>query len=453
MNSRILWNMVENAAQDRGVSIQEVSEVAGISRSTLYNLRDGKNVDLSTIESLCAYFGWDYPATLASITGALDNPTTRRSSARDQDDVIEMDVRRIIHAELKALLQDPRIVLYAFQVPGVSSWALGRMTSLFLRLRMAQRYIRRGADEASQRCAARPNELVGMMLLDVADLAISLGRLRDAASFGGSARQETEALLANLEQGDPDEPRYRMGHARALLVEQSLAHLQGNHEKFRNLHDLARPELTLAGDNYGWAKTLYLNAYLRFHQGDYVDAERVAAEANLYGKKIQPRFSPLWDLRDGVRFGAAWWHLQPVSLLLDCLACKGEFRSDRFRETWHEYHEARQDARWAPDIPSLAPRYLWVTEWDRPPASKIENQFEEWINNSRKWGFLLYLPDIYMSFGDFLNAGGRGSSAAEMYQRAEDAALSCGYDFVAQVAGRRRAGLGIPPLVERLRDA
>lgn len=58
--TKFVWNWVDNARKERGLSLSRVAREAGVARSTLYRYRDrsADEVGEECLQKICDYFGW-----------------------------------------------------------------------------------------------------------------------------------------------------------------------------------------------------------------------------------------------------------------------------------------------------------------------------------------------------------------------------------------------------------
>lgn len=92
-----------------------------------------------------------------------------------------------------------------------------------------------------------------------------------------------------------------------------------------------------------------------------------------------------------------------------------------------------------------------MAEWTRSDHRELEQRLRWRTRKARQWHGFLYLPDMLLSYGDFLTARGDDAGARRQYRGAAKAAHDAGYTFLEEIALRRLNGQWVPPVVEQLR--
>jgi hypothetical protein len=287
------------------------------------------------------------------------------------------------------------------------------------------------------------SEALALVLLDVASAYHVAGKFDKSREFAALAR--TVAFDVYRRGGSADR-RVTKTAARTVLMEQTIAYYRNQGKQVLSLQEQAQQYLRASGDVEGSAKSLNTLALMRFQQGDWGGALKYA-EPSAQDVAPQPSTAaaarrhndPVWSARDFSAFKRRWWYYPTQSLLFDIKASMGQDYVLPERPTLER------------DFPPFVPRYEWVATRKEDPADVVEGRLRSWEAQARRDGFVVYLPDIHISHGDFLVVvRGDHEKAREQYQAAADAAESNGLLLVKTTAERRINDGGLPPGLAQL---
>lgn len=345
------------------------------------------------------------------------------------------------------------------QPRALAYWAAGRTLDLRCDVRRALPLLQRAGNDArefSDRLGG--DEVSGIILLDVADVYAVAGNLgtreTDAPYYARLSENTIAGLLKSGMHDEMTRKRLCMGVARAIILQQHIQYQRGCEEQCWRLYCRALPYLDEAGDFYGRAKSQYFLALMLFHQGDFVSAQFFAEQAkeSAYESETRmPWYDLLWSIRDGIYFGKTWWQVHTLTLLLDILAAQGKLDAE-FERLFGQHLDEKP--WWARDFPPFSPRYIWVAEWrdqDLDWVTRMRSRLEARIRQTIASQYIIYLPDLLLSYGDFLQAIGQPSEAQRQYSEALRAAQQYRSAFLADAATRRLSGADPLPVLARLR--
>ena len=294
-------------------------------------------------------------------------------------------------------------------------------------------------EKAASMIERAPQDLVSIVLIDLADAYAIAGRLDEADRLSERAVERTWRLV----QQDPSQLHW-MDFGRALVMRQEVAYERGDEANCQAFHAEARQPLANAGDAYGDAKSFFFLALFRFWQGRLDEAAKHAVAARAAAERIPPRFGLWWGLRDGFFLGSHWWRPITESVQLDVQACRGLGNTgdeDRFDVLLLTHRGARH--WWTPDFPPFVPRYWWLGNPTMESLNAAEAELVHWVEETKRGGCLHLHTDLLLCRGDFLRTARRDHSGAQRVYR-EALAIAReprhGYGLLALAAERRLAG-------------
>lgn len=345
--------------EEMGMTVRDLAQAIGVHYTHIVRLENDERslwnrpqLARKFIEVLG--FERDDRARFCELTGlaALERGQ-REAEAREDAETEEAEADEDAWALLVAQMTDRRFRAAVTRMRYVGVWAPARLLALLYQMKVSSKWLASAARQAEEDLA--DSELIPIVLLDAADLFVTVGNLEQAAYYARLSERRTDALLKTASNAK-ERTRLHMGVARAMLVLQAIARLQNCQTLAWDLHAQAAPHLALAGDDYGWAKTYHSLAWMYFHQGDLGIAEGLALLALEAAQDIEPHYPQTdfwWSLRDGIYLAGSWWRLICLTLLLDIALCKGDSTSARYRQLDAAYRrERRKTVWWAKDLPA-----------------------------------------------------------------------------------------------------
>lgn len=342
--------------------------------------------------------------------------------------------RRVGSVVMDAYRRNPLVARLADQPRYLLQWVAGRLA---VGRYQAQRAVGQLASAVSLARDLAGDELYSIIILDYADALTLAGALDRSDAL---VRDRCLPLAARMLGDDPDARRSRMAMARTVVTLVNTAYNRGDEAACWREHDRAIPHLAAAGDEYGWAKSLFFLALFRFWQGRLDEAEALA-------RAITVRRDYWWDLRDVLWLSRTWWIIIALALLIDILACNGACGTEEFDALVLEYREAKP--LWVRDFPPFAPRYLWLDGKVADDADAHRATIERWLRATEAGGCWNIHADLQLVYGDFLRWSAPGGAAAQdaaerAYREAGRIAAARGFGLHERSANRRLADAAPP---------
>ncbi len=253
-----------------------------------------------------------------------------------------------------------------------------------------------------------------IILIDCADAYAIAGLLDNARDEA----ERAESLCRTTYRQHPSQ-RNAMSLARAIVMQLEVAYERGDWGGCEAQYARALPLLEAAEDYYGLSKARFFRALFHFWQGDLDAALAEAIDARATAERIQIKVGPFWAIRDGFNLQSHWWHVHTQSLLLDILACRGEWTTDTYGELAGNHRAGHALLSWTRDFPPFTPRYRWLGEPGPTPQPQYETRFRRWDEEVKRLGCQHLHVDILLSHGDYLYWGcGEEEKARRVYLQA-----------------------------------
>jgi hypothetical protein len=295
----------------------------------------------------------------------------------------------------------------------------GRLDALGLNYSRAERSFQRVKDVRG----SKNSQLRGVILNDLANAQTQLGDLTAAKETAQACRDLYRQLRY---QADEVADTTLLGEARALIEEQHAWCFGGSRAQCHLLHEDAKAVLEemRVPDYYGWSKTYEMLGMCSFLQG-MVDGDQAnLAEAATYMQKsydyawdVKSDLSNFWwTFRDGTYLGRHWRKLIASAAATDIYLELGDLSQAK------EYEALRKEEFqnftvewWAKQLPPLVPIYSWKLDLlvGMGPTT-IAQYLRKRILDATSIGLNIYLPLLFLSYGDFLRAVRKGPGLLDL---------------------------------------
>ncbi|CAN5721623.1 hypothetical protein BH23CHL2_BH23CHL2_19770 [soil metagenome] len=317
----------------------------------------------------------------------------------------------------------------------IYDWALARVQLLRYDPARAIPQLQNCVDRARSDAQA-PSEILSIMYLDLADAYVIAGEPEQAVSVAKLSQRQSEHLLRQAISSKVRE-RGQMGVGRALVMRQEIAYELGDEQACLDYARRSEEYFKPVKDHLGATKSLFLIALLYFQCQEFDKAEKWLYKADEHLEMVSIRLDPRWWLRDGLFLGTHWWHVHISALLVDIIALSGQQRAARFDMSLdvalRNYYRSKSVAWWSRNLPPFTPRYLWLYDPDTSP--------DDWIENARGLGAMMYFGDILVSHGDYhMIVRGDPTGARNLYERARRFGKDRGFPLTERLAISRVQG-------------
>lgn len=355
-----------------------------------------------------------------------------------------------------------------------TQYFFARIYAFFLNYEMSERYFLDIGEFNS------PKEIAGIFLSDFANNQLGVGELDNAANKSQASQRIFREIYENLKSGkSARDDGLLMGQARGLIEEQMACCFRGNMAECQRLHDESRAILLDemgVKDYYGLSKTYQGLGWCRLLKGMIDENWNMLREsANHmvrsyeYACKIKAYFlEPIGDqsdsgararfdfflsFRDGLSQGGVWRRMIMAGLATDIHIQLGDLRkANHFYDLVNAEYQGFF-SRLVPKLPPFVPFYSWRLDLlNETQTVDFIDAYLKWrVNRAKEKRFNLYVPLMYISYGDFLVYVKRNpdlsqqihtalDDAWQQYSDAKSFAEHYGYKLMAELADVRLRG-------------